>query len=188
MTASPSTPSLKRTIHNPVTQYSATFIRTTSETGGKVSELSFTLQPGGGNEPHYHKTYSETFTAVKGQLGLRKSGKTIMLNEGESCTVDPGEVHCFFNPASQVVEFKIEIHPGHEGFENALRILYGLAADGLTNKKGIPTKLSHISLIATMSDMNLPGFFTMVFPLLKIIASRARRKGEEAALFKRYCI
>lgn len=176
-----------RTIHNPVTHYSATFVKTTRESGGTKSELNFTLHPGGGNEFHYHKSYTETFTALKGQLGVKVGGKMVILNEGESHTIKPGEVHCFFNPTSTVTEFKVEIIPGHEGFENALRILYGLAADGLTNKNGIPTNIKHIALIATMSDMNLPGFFTWIFPLLQLIAKRARKAGLERSLLARYC-
>ena len=177
---------MRRKIVNPVIKDTATFIQTAAETGGKVSEIEFTLLPGGGNVPHYHKTYAETFTAVDGKLGL-KSGKnkTIILEPGQSYTVQPMEIHHFFNPEDREIKFKVEFSPGHEGMENSLRIIYGLASDGLTDKKSIPKSLKHTAIILNMSDMNAPGLLTLLAPVLKLIANRAKR--EEAMLIARYC-
>lgn len=166
----------------------ATFVQTAAETGGKVSELEITLMPGGGNPLHYHKSYSETFTALDGDLGIRLGkGKRLTLKKGESFTVEPMQLHSFHNVQENPVTFRVQIRPGHEGFENSLKILYGLAADGLTNKKSIPVRLTHTALIACMSDMNLPGVFSLMFPLLKRIARKAREKGEEQRLIEKYC-
>lgn len=93
----------------------------------------------------------------------------------------------FFNPTDKEIKFKVEITPGHEGFENSLRILYGMAADGLTNKKSIPKSFKHIALIACISDMNAPGLLTLLFPILKCIASKAKASGEEQQLIDTYC-
>jgi hypothetical protein len=38
-----------------------------------------------------------------------------------------------------------------------------------------------------MSDMNLPGFFTLIFPVLKRIANKAKVSGDEQQLIDRYC-
>lgn len=179
---------MKRTIVNPVIKDSVTFIRTAAESGGAVTEIEITLMPGGGNPLHYHKTYSETFTALGGELGVKLGkGRTKILQPGESYTVAPMEVHSFFNPSDEEIQFNVEIEPGHEGFENSLRILYGLAADGLTNKKAVPTRLKHVALIADMSDMYLPGIVTLFAPLLKRVARKARANGEDQQLIKRYC-
>lgn len=80
------------------------------------------------------------------------------------------------------------MNPGHTGFENSIRIIYGLAADGLTDKHSVPKKLSHKTILIGMSDMNLPGLFTILFPLLKRKANKAKAKGEEQELIDRYCI
>lgn len=180
---------MKRTIINPVIQDTATFLRTARETNSSVSELEITLLPSGGNILHYHKTYSETFIATEGELGLRLGkNKTMILKPGERFTVRPRQLHCFFNPSdTSKITFRILIEPGHEGFENSLRILYGLAADGLTDQKSIPKKLRHTALILTMSDMNAPGLLTFIFPLLKWIASRPGVKAEEKRLVAQYC-
>ena len=180
---------MKRTIINPVINDTATFLKTAKESNSKVTEIEITLMPGGGNILHYHKTYSETFMAVDGELGL-KLGKNEfkILKPGERYTVKPMQLHCFFNPTDRQIKFNISIEPGHEGFENSLRILYGMAAAGLTNKKSIPKSLTHTALILNMSDMNAPGLLTWIFPLLKWIAKRAKERGEEQRLIETYCL
>lgn len=179
---------MKRTIVNPVIKDTATFLQTARESDSKVSELEITLMPDGGNRLHYHKTYSETFVAVEGEL-LLKFGKnqSRRLKPGERFTVKPMQLHCFFNATANPIKFKVLIEPGHEGFENSLRILYGLANDGLTDKESIPKNLIHTALLVTMSDMNAPGFLTWIYPLLKWLASGTKAKREEKRLMAQYC-
>ena len=180
---------MKRVIVNPIFRDTVTFIKTSSETNGQSTEAELTLMPGGKNPLHYHLTYSESFTAMDGELGvgLAKSKKKI-LKPGETYTVAPKNLHHFFNPDGSEIKFKVVLKPGHEGFENSLRILYGLAEDGLTDKNGIPKKFQHMAIIACMSDMNLPGFFTLIYPFLKRVARKAKDSGAEQQLIDRYCI
>ena len=109
------------------------------------------------------------------------------MKPGERFTVKPMQLHGFFNPTNEPIKFNILIEPGHEGFENSLRILYGLAKDGLTDKESIPKSLTHTALVITMSDMNAPGLLTWIFPFLKWLASRATAKQEEKRLLAQYC-
>lgn len=180
---------MKRTIINPIFKDTVTFLQTAKESGNKITEADITLMPGGENPLHYHKTYSETFTAVEGDLGLKlgKKGRKI-LKPGESYTVDPLLLHSFFNPTEKEIKFNVKLRPGHAGFENSLRIIYGLAEDGLTNNKSIPKSLKHSAIVLCMSDMNLPGIFTLLFPLLKRVAAQAKADGEEQRLIDKYCI
>jgi hypothetical protein len=97
-------------------------------------------------------------------------------------------LHSFFNPEVKEIKFNVKLRPGHSGFENSLRILYGMAADGLTNKKSIPKSLKHAAIIICMSDMNVPGLLTFLYPLLKLIANKAKINGEEQKLIDKYCI
>jgi len=120
-------------------------------------------------------------------VGLGKRGKKI-LKSGESYTVVPYKHHYFFNPTDKEIKFKIELKPGHEGFENSLRIIYGLAEDGLTNRNGIPKSIQNKAILACMGDVNLPGFFSLIFPLLRRIAKKAAASGDKQRLVDRYCL
>ena len=180
---------MRRTIVNPIIKDVVTFLQTAEESGGKVTEAEITLMPGGGNPLHYHKTYSETFTAMDGDLGLKLGKKdTKILRAGETYTVEPMSLHSFFNPTDKEIKFNVKIRPGHTGFENSLRILYGLAGDGLTNNKSIPKRLKHAAIIVCMSDMNVPGLLTFLYPLFKRMANKAKANGEEQKLIDKYCI
>jgi quercetin dioxygenase-like cupin family protein len=179
---------MKRTIVNPIIKDIVTFLQTAEESGGKITEAEITLMPGGGNPLHYHKTYSETFTAIDGEVGLNLGRRdTKILRVGESHTVEPKSLHRFFNPTDKEIKFNIKLKPGHTGFENSLRILYGLAADGLTDNKSIPKSLKHTAIIVCISDMNIPGMLTFLYPLLKRISNKAKKNGEEQMLIDKYC-
>ena len=180
---------MKRTIVNPIIKDIVTFLQTSEESDGKITEAEITLMPGGGNPLHYHKTYSETFTAIAGELGLKLGNrKTKILREGETFTVEPMSLHGFYNPTNKEIIFNVKLKPGHTGFENSLRIIYGLASEGLTDKNTIPKSITHTAIVVCMSDMNLPGLFTFLFPILKVIAKRAKKSGEEQKLIDKYCI
>ena len=179
---------LKRTIENSILKDTVTFVRTAAETGGKLAELHVKLMPGGSNPLHHHTSYTETFTAIEGELGLElASGEKVFLKPGEAHFVNIGEVHRFFNATARPIEFVTLVKPGHQGFEDALRIVYGLAEDGLCNRKGIPKDIRHLALFAQMSDTRLSGWMSLATPVLRWIAAHAKRKGVELELIRRYC-
>ena len=45
------------------------------------------------SEPHYHQISKETYKIIKGKLILVVDGKEIVLNEGASFEIQPGQVH-----------------------------------------------------------------------------------------------
>jgi hypothetical protein len=79
------------------------------------------------------------------------------LNTGESFTVPAGTPHRFYNEADDMVKFHITFQTGHTGMENFIKIFYGLASDGLTDKNGKPKKFAHLAVALQMSDSNAPG-------------------------------
>ncbi len=179
---------MKRKIINSIIKDTITFIQTSDETNSKISELELTLMPGGANFLHYHKMFTETFTAVEGRLGLKSGGGKIkILQPGETYAVPPHQVHSFFNPGETEIKFNIKISPGHKGFEDSLRILYGLAEDGLTNKKSIPKSLSHVAIIGSLSDSYLTGIMRLLSPVFNLLARRAKQSGLEKKLIDKYC-
>ena len=142
---------------------------------------------GGGNEPHLHDDYAETFTVIQGDLTLLTGKEFKILKKGESFTIPPKMVHCFKNRTKSAVKFRVEFVPGQPGFEKALKIGYGLAKDGLTSRKGIPTKFSHFALLIMMSAVRIPGIFTWLMPAFRWSANRAIKNGEAEELIQRYC-
>ena len=180
---------MNRTIINPLYQDRVTFTQTSEETGGKITELDLVLSPKGGNPMHHHTSFEETFTAVKGELGLKLKDKTLILKPGESYTVRKMEGHGFFNPsASEEIEFNIKIIPGHTGFENSLRIMYGLAQDGLTAQNGIPKDLGVAFWLGELNDSKVHGLlFKLLQPLGSFLAKGIKKKGIDQELLKRYC-
>ncbi|MCJ1351822.1 MAG: hypothetical protein MMC33_001806 [Icmadophila ericetorum] len=156
----------RRRIWTPVAKDWAIFEKYGRETNGAYTEVTVSIAPGGQNAAHWHGSYSETFTAEKGQVGIySKNVGKIMLSPGESKTVMPGEVHYFFNPGEEDVEMKVLLQPAREGFEKGLYILYGLARDGKSSNGGIPNNLMHTAII---------------------LASIGRLLGMEEQLVKRY--
>ena len=158
------------------------------ETNGEYTLLTVSVAPGGENATHWHGSYSETFTAEKGDVGIySKSTGRIMLSPGESITVTPGEVHHFFNPGDEDVEMKVKLHPAREGFEKGLYILYGLARDGKSANGGIPNSLMHSAVICSMSDMWPAGLGgAVLIPVMKVLAYFGRISGMEEQLVRQY--
>ena len=180
---------MKKTIVNPVIKDTVTFLQTSKETDGKITDLELTLLPGGGNVIHYHN-YSEKFTAIEGDLGLvyGKKREKMILRPGESFTIPAMELHNFYNPIDREIKFGIQVEPGHQGFEYMLRILYGLASDGRTDKESKPKSIKNLAIVCVMAELNAPGLLTLMTPLFRYIYKKAERKGDVQKLVDQYCI
>lgn len=127
---------MKRTIHNPVLRDTVTFVRTARESCGAITELEATVMPGGSNPPHFHRRYDEILTSLEGSLRLEfPKGVQIDLHPDKKYVVKAGLVHSFRNISDAPARIRTQIIPGNEGFENSLRILYGLASDGLYHRQ-----------------------------------------------------
>ncbi|MDQ4141587.1 MAG: cupin domain-containing protein [Bacteroidota bacterium] len=177
----------RKIYENPMIGDKVVFLKTSRESGGECTLMELEVVAGGGNTLHTHTTASETFTVLEGNLEVQAGKERRLLKPGESFTVPPKTAHCFRNPSQQLIKFQVEFRPGHEGFENSLKIAYGLATDGLTNKKSIPKSFSHLALLSTMSDTYPTGIFSLITPLLRWKARQAREQGIEKELMDKYC-
>ncbi|MDB4904914.1 MAG: cupin protein [Mucilaginibacter sp.] len=178
----------KRTFVNPAINDSATFIKTSAETNGAYTLLQIDLGKSDGPPLHYHKTFSEKFEVKEGILYLQIGKDKKKLNIGDSVTVAAGVPHRFYNETDDMVKFDITFQPGHTGMENFIKIFYGLAADGLTDKSGKPKTFAHLAAALTMSDSNAPGWMSLLSPIIRIVAKRAKKNGTEQWLLDRYCM
>jgi mannose-6-phosphate isomerase-like protein (cupin superfamily) len=177
----------KRTFFNPVINDTATFIETAEETNGKYSLIDIELYKSNGPPLHYHNAFAEKFEVTEGTLYLKVGREQKILKSGDSVTVPRGTPHKFYNPTNERVRFKITFEPGHVGMENFIKIIYSLAADGLTNDKGVPKNFAHLAVILVMSDTNGTGFLTLLAPIVRMVAARAKKNGTEKWLLDKYC-
>jgi len=143
---------------------------------------------GGGGVPlHYHNTYTETFTAKEGDLGVVIGNKTMILKPGESAIVPKRTKHRFFNPSpGQEITCQVVLQPANEGFEQSLHIVYGMARDGTTKPGGPPGNFLQMCLIAEMGDMSFPGILRILGPFIRVFAAYASWSGEKDRLLKKY--
>lgn len=179
-------PDLIRQIYNPAFDDTVTFLKYSYETDGAYTLLEIDLAPGGGNTNHFHERFAETFTAVEGTLGVEYEGEDFFLQPGERVTVQPGEVHRFYNPGDDRIRFHVRIEPGSAGFERALYLMYGLTRDGYADESGMLQDFGHIALFLKLSDTRAPGFLNLLTPLFKRSANRMVASGEADELLQRY--
>lgn len=177
----------KRVFENPLIKDKVTLVKTSRETKGAYTLIEVELLAGGGNSMHYHSSFAEEFTALEGVVGIDLKKEKLKLLPGQSATAPKGKLHRFYNPGNETIRFLVKLTPGHERFENGLKIAYGLAADNKTNKNGIPKNMSHLALLLTMTDTSLPGFISVIQPFLKWKAKQAVKKGIDRELVKLYC-
>ena len=128
-------------IVNPVTGERLVFELTAHDTDGELTQFETFVEPGGAvAAAHVHPYQSETFSVLEGTLGMKRGRETFVLNAGEIAFVDPGVRHKFWNAGDETLRFRAEVRPSLE-FESLIETMFGLAADGKTNRKGMPNPL-----------------------------------------------
>lgn len=145
------------TIENPVTGERVLFLATSAETAGESVLVEVTVQPGGGvAAAHVHPYQSERFEIQEGVVAFRRGRREVVAGRGEVITVQPGVVHSFRNAGAGVARFRCEVRPAL-GFERFLQTMFVLAADGKTNRRGMPSPL-RLAVIANahFDDVRLP--------------------------------
>ena len=129
------------TIHNPVTGERITFLATAADTDGEAVVIETVVQPHGCvAAAHVHPSQSERFAVKSGTLGLKTGRKKHTLGPGQFVTVEAGTAHRFWNAGDEPVTFVCEIRPALQ-FESLLETMFALAADGKTNRRGMPSLL-----------------------------------------------
>jgi quercetin dioxygenase-like cupin family protein len=128
-------------LENPVTGEVMIFHRTSRETGGEVVEVETIVRPGGFvAAAHVHPYQTERFELLEGELGLRVGDRELLAVPGDVATVQPGTPHRFWNAGEGEARFLCEVRPALE-FESLIETMFTLAAEGKTNRKGLPNPL-----------------------------------------------
>lgn len=175
-----------RRIYNPVQRDAATFLETSEETGGARTLAELEVAPAGKVTPHYHLTYSERFKVLEGQLTVEIDGVRHQLEPGDEAVATPRSLHAWRNPGEKRSVVQVELRPGSPGFEQGLRVAYGLAADGLVLKNGVPRNPLHAALVLEMGEVRLPRGYAALERVLGLLALIARWRGIDRELERRY--
>jgi len=144
-------------LHNPVTGETVHIVRSAAETGGEYVLVEVRVEPDGFvAATHIHPYQTEVFEILEGEVGFKAGGETTIARAGETVVVEPGTAHRFWNAGDTAARFRCEVRPALQ-FEQLLATMYALAADGKTNRKGMPNPL-RLAVIAKhhFDDVRLP--------------------------------
>lgn len=100
---------------------------------------------------HVHPGSTETFTVVRGTLGVRLDGVESVAESGTRVVVPPGTPHDWWNVGDDTAWVIVEVDPSGR-FESMIRNLFGLAADGRTDDTGRPGLLQAALLAREFDD------------------------------------
>jgi quercetin dioxygenase-like cupin family protein len=140
-------------IENPVTGERLVFRATATETDGEVTAFDTYVQPKGAvAAAHYHPLQAERFEVVSGTIGLKVAGEKHELGPGHVIRIEPGTPHKFWNAGDDELHFVAEVRPALR-FEEMIRTMFALAADGKTNKKGMPNPFRMAVIAAEYRDI-----------------------------------
>jgi Cupin domain len=107
---------------------------------------------------HVHPLRSERFEIIAGMAEFRVGNRTVTAVPGDVVMVAPGTPHRLRNAGPEELRFLTEVRPAL-GFETFLETMYGLAADGKTNEKGLPNPLRLAAIMRDHLDLvRLPAF------------------------------
>jgi quercetin dioxygenase-like cupin family protein len=129
------------TIENPVTGERIVFHKTAADTNGEYCEIEVFVKPGGVvAAAHVHPYQTERFEILGGTIGMKVGRKKIDARYGDVITVEPGTKHKFWNAGDDELHFVTVVSPALQ-FESLLETMFALAAEGKTNRKGMPNPL-----------------------------------------------
>jgi len=128
-------------LENPVTGERMRFLKTSRDTGGAAVVIELTLQPGGTvAAAHVHPFQVEQFRILEGTVGFKLGRKRLEARPGDTVVVERGTPHRFWNAGETPARFVTVVRPALQ-FERMIETMFSLAADGKTNRKGLPNPL-----------------------------------------------
>ena len=129
------------TIENPVTGERIVFRQTSRETNGEAVVVETFVQPGGFvAAAHVHPVQEERFQVLRGTVGFKIGRTKHRRRAGPARHRPAGTPHKFWNAGDETAHFVCEIRPALQ-FESLIETMFALAADGKTNRKGMPNPL-----------------------------------------------
>lgn len=136
---------MSEVIENPVTGQTVAFAEHTPE----LLVTDWTVLPGLPPDPeHLHPLQEEHLHLLEGRIRRDLGGgRSDHLEAGSDWVIKPGTPHTWANATDAPIKLRIEFRPALRTRAFMTRV-YGLAAAGKTNRKGVPNPLQ-VSLLAT---------------------------------------
>lgn len=158
---------MAKTVRNPVIGHWVTFLQTSAQTNGELLQIEYgVMEPE--NEPtiplHLHQKCEERFEVVAGQLGVILDGERRVLSVGEQKLIPPGTSHTFWNAGDGELRFITDVRPAGD-LQTYWETVFGLAADGKVNAKGMPNLLQ-LAVVAPKADSYDPHVPVILTKLL----------------------
>lgn len=174
-------------IVNPVIGEEIIFLTTSKQSNGEKTIMEVTIGPKGGNPLHYHKRFSETFNVLEGELSIQVATEKMKLKAGDKALAPMNTNHRFYNTSGKPVRFIVELNPASEGFENVLRIAFGLAQDGKAGPNGMPKSFVHNGILMNMGEGYFVGLFSVLEKVFRYFGNSDKAKQIEKELLDKYC-
>ena len=105
---------MERTIDNPATGETVTYLETSRDTGGARSRFEMDAKPGGGVPVHQHADHDEFIEVLDGEIEVVMNGVKRRLGPGEHVLIERGTAHRWCNPSpDRDLKFRGGMTPGH---------------------------------------------------------------------------
>lgn len=130
-----------RTLRNPKTGETITFLKTARETQGELFQMSYSMSPHAAiADVHSHPNQEMTIKVISGTLTCTLDGVDQEIEAGETATIPAGVLHFQRNDTGDEVHAIEEYRPALQ-MQEFFEVLIGWANDGKTNEVGMPSLL-----------------------------------------------
>ena len=126
---------------NPVTRERAVILTDPDEHPDGVLVAHLFVRPGGRVAvAHWHPACRERFHVIAGQVGFLIGQSRRTLGPGDAAEIPPGTLHDWWQVGADEAQVIVEVAPGGR-FVEMVGTTFGLARDGLVDRRGIPRPL-----------------------------------------------
>jgi quercetin dioxygenase-like cupin family protein len=139
-------------LEHPVTGERMVWRHVARDTNGELVAFDLFAEPGGHPAAaHVHPNQQERFGVLVGSIRLRVDGEETTLGAGEWAEVPVGRPHTWWNASQEDAHVLVEVAPALRT-EMFFETFFGLAKDGKTNSKGLPSLLSMAVILREYRD------------------------------------
>ena len=167
------------TLHNPVSGARGIVLESPWENPERRLVVELLLDPGAAVAgEHLHPSIDESFEVLEGALEYKLDGRDGTAGPGDRLEIPAGTWHDWWHSGDGETVCRVTVTPG-DRFEQMIRTVWGLGADGRTDEKGMPGLLQLIAIGDEFSDVIV---FRRPPPAIQrltgaVLAPIARRRG-----------